>query len=237
LPSSRWKSRSSFTSGLLARSTEAQPLNAPSPTVPVTPLIITIGPLSRTSALAINGAGNRPGASSVISVGMFCRSSGGAGTVALMSNFSGRSLARALPVSLTLRSPPIVALALMPSTRFSTRSRKLNITMVPSLTVMRSMTGALPSAAAGATGLGDAIICPLRSRSSGTDSTGLVITSSVICGRPDHRLFNVMSAWMLPTVRRLLVSRSFGSCSVTSFKVTFSDGQMLILLEPAMVSR
>ena len=47
-----WKSRSSFTSGLLARSTEAQPLNAPSPSVPVTPLIITTEPLSRTSALA-----------------------------------------------------------------------------------------------------------------------------------------------------------------------------------------
>ena len=87
--SSRWKSRSSFTSGLLARSTEAQPLNAPSPSVPVRPLIITIEPLSRTSALADSGACNRPGASSASSTGMFCRSSGGAGIVALISNLSG----------------------------------------------------------------------------------------------------------------------------------------------------
>ena len=78
---------------------------------------------------------------------------------------------------------------------------------------------------------------PERSRSSGTCSTGLVMTSSVTCGRPDHRLASVTSAWTLPTVRRLVPSRSFGSCSVTSFSVTLSDGQMPILLEPAMVSR
>ena len=40
-------------------------MNAPSPSVPVTPLIITTVPLSRTSALADSGACNRPGASSV----------------------------------------------------------------------------------------------------------------------------------------------------------------------------
>ena len=74
---SRWKSRSSLTSGLLARSTEAQPLNAPSPSVPVRPLIITTEPLSRTSALADSGACSRPGASILISAGMFCRSIGG----------------------------------------------------------------------------------------------------------------------------------------------------------------
>ena len=45
----------------------------------------------------------------------------------------------------------------------------------------------------------------------GRYSTGRAITSSVICGWPDHTLASVMSAWMLPTVRRLLVSRSFGS--------------------------
>ena len=38
---------------------------------------------------------------------MFCRASGGAGIVALMSNLSGCSPARALPVSLILRSAPI----------------------------------------------------------------------------------------------------------------------------------
>ena len=94
--SSRWKSRSSFTSGLLARSTEAQPLKAPSPSVPVRPLIMTIEPLSRTSALADSGLCSRPGASSVRSTGMFCRSSGGAGAVALISNLSGCPPARAL---------------------------------------------------------------------------------------------------------------------------------------------
>src|ERR1700686_4132049 len=87
--SSRWKSRSSFTSGLLATSAEAQPLKAPSPILPVRPLIMTTEPLSRTSALPDSGARRKPGASSVSSTGMFCRSSGGAGAVALMSNWSG----------------------------------------------------------------------------------------------------------------------------------------------------
>ena len=115
--SSRWKSRSSFTSGLLAISTDAQPLKAPSPIVPARPLIITTGPLSRTSALADSGACNIPGASSVSSTGTFCRSIGGAGTVALMSNVSGCSPARALPVRRILRSAPATALASMPSMR------------------------------------------------------------------------------------------------------------------------
>ena len=84
-----WKSRSSFTSGLLDRSTEAQPLNAASPSAPVTPLIITTEPLSRASALAVSGARNRSGASILISAGIFCRSIGGAGGAALISNFSG----------------------------------------------------------------------------------------------------------------------------------------------------
>src|SRR3954468_7283529 len=84
-----WKSRSSFTSGLLDRSTEAQPLNAASPSAPVTPLIITTAPLSRTSALAVGGAGTRAGAAILISAGIFCRWIGGAGGAALISNFSG----------------------------------------------------------------------------------------------------------------------------------------------------
>ena len=76
-----------------------------------------------------------------------------------------------------------------------------------------------------------------RSRSNGTVRTGRSMTSSVISGWPDHRLASVMSAWMLPMVRRSLLSRSFGSCSVTSFRVTFSDGQTPILVAPAIVSR
>jgi len=74
---SRWKSRSTLTRGLLATSTEAQPLNALSPSVPVTPLIMTTVPLSRTSALADSGACKAPGASTVSSTGTFCRSIGG----------------------------------------------------------------------------------------------------------------------------------------------------------------
>ena len=75
-----------------------------------------------------------------------------------------------------------------------------------------------------------------RTRCSGTLSTGRTITSSVICGRPAHTLASVTSAWMLPAVRRLSASRSFGSCSVTSFSVMLSDGQMPILVPPLMVS-
>ena len=74
--SSRWKSRSSFTSGLLAISTDAQPLNAPSPSAPVRPLIITTEPLSRTSALADSGSATGRAPRNVISTGMFCRSIG-----------------------------------------------------------------------------------------------------------------------------------------------------------------
>src|SRR4249920_2710045 len=112
--SSRWKSRSSFTSGLLEISTDAHPLKTPSPIMPDSPLIMITEPLRRTSALPDNGACRMPGASREISTGTFCRSGGGAGAVALMSNLSGRLLARALPVTLILRSAPMTALALMP---------------------------------------------------------------------------------------------------------------------------
>ncbi len=46
-----------------------------------------------------------------------------------------------------------------------------------------------------------------------------------------------MSASMPPTVTRLEVSRSFGSCSVMSCNFTFSDGHRPILVEPAIVRR
>ena len=94
---------------------------------------MTIEPLSRTSALADSGACSKPDVSSVSSIGMFCRSIGGAGAVALISNFIGCSPARALPVILIFRSPPISASALMPSMRFSTRSRRLENTTAPSV--------------------------------------------------------------------------------------------------------
>ena len=134
-------------------------MNAASPSAPDRPLIITVEPLSRTSALADTGACSVPGASSVISTGMFCRSSGGTGAVALMSNFSGRSLALALPVILTLRSAPMLASALMPSRRFSTRSRRLENITVPSVTMMRSI-AALSALPGDAAGLADEISCP-----------------------------------------------------------------------------
>src|SRR5271170_7445553 len=79
--SSRWKSRSSFTSGLLETSTDAHPLNTPSPIVPERPLIMMTEPLRRTSALPDNGACRTPGASRESSSGTFCRSSGGRGAV------------------------------------------------------------------------------------------------------------------------------------------------------------
>ena len=173
---SRWKSRSSFTSGLLARSTEAQPLKAPSPSVPVRPLIITTEPLSRTSALADSGACNRPGASSVSSTGMFCRSIGGAGAVALISNLSGCSPARALPVSLILRSASISDVGVDALDAVLHAVAQLENTMVPSVTVTCSIVGASHRRSPeGAAWLADGRGVPLRSRSSGTFSTGRMI--------------------------------------------------------------
>src|SRR5258707_11532750 len=84
-----WKSRSSFTSGLLDRSTEAQPLNAASPSAPVTPLIITTEPLRRASALGVGAGRHRAGAASLISVGIFSPSRGALGGAPLLSHFSG----------------------------------------------------------------------------------------------------------------------------------------------------
>ena len=226
--SSRWKSRSSFTSGLLAISTEAQPLNAPSPSAPLRPLIITTEPLSRTSALPDSGLGSRPGASSVRSTGMFCRSSGGAGNAALISNVSGCSPARALPViadvAVGRRSRRVGADALDAVLDAVAQIGKHHGAVGHRDAIDRERLGVgcrrrTPRAARTACG------CALRSRSSGTFSIGRTMTSSVISGWPDHRLASVMSAWMLPTVRRSLLSRSFGSCSVTSFSVTLSDGQ------------
>ena len=78
---------------------------------------------------------------------------------------------------------------------------------------------------------------PLRSRSSGTYSTGLVITSSVICGWPDHTLDKRHVGLDAADRHAVVVSRSFGSSSVTSFRVTFSDGHRPILVAPAIVSR
>ena len=64
-----------------------------------------------------------------------------------------------------------------------------------------------------------------------------VMTSSLICGRPDHTLESVMSAWTLSTVSAMMPSRSLGSCSVTSFSVTFSVGHRPILAGAAIDSR
>ena len=150
---SRWKSRSSFTSGLLARSTEAHPLNAPSPSMPVRPLIITTLPLSRTSAFAeaasgtgrVHRASIRSGCSGVRS---------GRRSVALISNFSGLPPLRALPDTLILRSPSTVTSALTVSILFSTRSRKLENTTVPPMMLTCSTEKESPVPAAAGLGAG-----------------------------------------------------------------------------------
>ncbi len=211
------------------RSTEAQPLNAPSPSVPVRPLIITTEPLSRTSALADSGACNRPGASSVSSVGMFCRSIGGAGGAALISNLSACSPARALPEirDLAVGGDGDVGVDGLDAVFDAVAQIGKHDGAVGDADVLdRKARPLAPDAA----GLDDGLVSRRRSRCSGTFRTGRTITSSVISGRPDHTLASVMSAWMLLAVRRLLMSRSFGSCSVTSFRVTLSDGQSPILV-------
>jgi len=75
--------------------------------------------------------------------------------------------------------------------------------IVASVTLMRSIVGAFElSSCRDVDGLGEAAAgAARRSRRNGTLRTGRVTTSSVISGRPDHRLASVMSAWMLATVR------------------------------------
>ena len=200
--------------------------------MPERPLIWMMLPFSRSSVLPETVAGSSPGASRVNSVGILCRSSGGAGAVALMSNLSGCSPVRALPVIRTLRSDVVMASALMPSILLSTRSRRLENTTVPPLMTTCSIEkeGAVLAPA------GFAGLSRVRSRCSGRFTTGRMMTSSVISGLPDQRLDSVTSASMLAAVRRLAMSRSFGSCSVTSLIVTLSEGQMPILVEPLMLS-
>ena len=189
-------------------------------------------PLSRTSALPDTGEDNRPAASMLNSVGMFWRSTGDGGAVALISNLSGYSPVRALPAMRILRSADIVKSAFMPSMRFSTRSRKFANTTVPPVTITCSMLkGSLVP-----TVFDGAAVSRTRSRCSGRFRTGRTITSSVISGLPDHRLDSVTSASMLAAVRRLLMSRSLGSDSVTSFIVTFNDGHSPTLVDPLIAS-
>ena len=77
--------------------------------------------------------------------------------------------------------------------------------MAPSVTVTRSIATTVFASASPevAAPLGDGIACTARSRSNGTVRTGRSTTSSVISGRPDHRLASLMSAWMLPTVETI----------------------------------
>ena len=65
----------------------------------------------------------------------------------------------------------------MPSMRFSTRSRRLENAIAPSMIVMRSIERSSVSPE-NAAGLGEAAASRMRSRSSGTYSTGRVMTSS-----------------------------------------------------------
>ena len=178
--------------------------------------------------MADNCACSRPGASMVISAGMFCRSIGGAGGAALISNFSGLPLLRALPDRWILRSASIDISALTASILFSTRSRRLENMIVPPLTLTCSIVKA--SVVLLAAGFVAAVPASLsRSRRSGKFTTGRMTTRSVIRGLPAHTLASVTSAWMLAAAKRLLMSRSFGSCSVTSFSVMLSCGHRPIL--------
>ena len=124
--------------------------------------------------------------------------------------------------------------ALTVSILFSTRSRRLANTMVPPVTLMCSIEKAsdvLPAA-----GFAGGLASLTRSRRSGKFATGRMMTRSVICGLPAHRLASVTSASMLAAAKRRLMSWSFGFCNVTSFSVMLSDGHRLILAPPLMAS-
>ena len=106
--------------------------------------------------------------------------------------------------------------------------------MVPPLTLMCSIEKAsdgLPAA-----GFEGGVASLSRSRRSGKFATGRMMTSSVICGLPAHRLASVTSASMLAAAKWRLMSRSFGCCSVISFSVMLSDGHRPSLAPPLMAS-
>ena len=75
--------------------------------------------------------------------------------------------------------------ALMASMRISTRSRRLEKTTVPPVTLTCSIETGIRGRPEEAR-LDGGLVSPMRSRCSGTFSTGRTITSSVTSGRPDH---------------------------------------------------
>ena len=163
---------------------------------------------------------------------MFCRSSGGAGAVALTSNFSGCSPVRALPVTLQLAvgrhggvGVDAVDLVFDAVAQVGEHDRAAGDDDVLDRKRRRAALAELAVAWRRA-----------RARAAAACSEpGATMTSSLISGWPDQTLDSVTSASTLAAVRRLVMSRSFGSGSVTSFSVTFRDGQRPILVEPAMV--
>ena len=193
--SSRRKSRSSLTSGLLAKSTEAQPSKAPSPMAPDRPLIMTTVPLSRTSALLDSGARKRPGAWSDSSTGMVCRVTDGSGSDALMSKVSGwRPALRvglkaeaAVGVDGGARADGFKAVFDVVA-RVEEGDRAVGDGDAPDF----RRAGIVIRGGAGLEEVAFAAAC--RSRRSGIRISGWLITSSVISGWPDHRLLNVRSA-------------------------------------------
>ena len=106
--------------------------------------------------------------------------------------------------------------------------------MVPPVTLTCSIEKA--SVALPATGFEEGLASLTRSRRSGKFTTGRTMTSSVMCGRPAHRLASVTSASMLAAAKWRLMSLSFGSRSVTSFSVMLSEGHRPILAPPLMAS-
>ena len=83
--SRRWKSRSILTTGLLAKSTETNPLNLFGPIVPASDLIVSSDPFVLTSALPRAASCSKPGASTVNSSPAPCPSSRPAGSLPLSS--------------------------------------------------------------------------------------------------------------------------------------------------------
>ena len=197
-----WKSRSTFTNGLLARSTEAQPLNLPPSSDPDRPLMRSICPLMRTSALAVRERVSTPGASSVNSVGMFCRPGAPAGNAALMVNFREWLPGRALPAIAMFRSASILMVASRSLIRSSTRLSGSKNTIAPLETVTRSTGKDVVRAGASSARPGpEGAFVRARSRSIGSRSVGWSMVSSETFGEPDSRLDNGRSARTSPTVR------------------------------------
>ena len=152
---------------------------------------MTTEPLSRTSALADSGACNRPGASSVSSTGMFCRSSGGGGRRRLDVEFER------MPAGARAAGDPDLAIGADNGVGVDALDAVFDA--VAQIGKHHRAVGHRDALDRGRIGIGLArrsrgrsekrgFGAAMRSRSSGTLSTGRMIASSVISGWPDHTL-------------------------------------------------